>query len=336
MDHGNNEDDIDGDGLDDDDLSQDDIDGDNSSDAVDADIDGDGLDNSALTDDDIDGDGKLNGDDDEDDTDGDGYKNREDGDDDNDGTPDEDDDDHDDEIDEVRLHENLINTASAPASSEARVSIKRMATGLVELKVDIGDFNPGTYNIVIGGVNHGTIVMSGSSGKASGERKFKTGGSGEFLPLDFEVIAQPISIELSGTTYFNGTIPTPPDPPPPGETGGEPPVTSTAKQALSTGPGISGGAKAEVLVDFGLAGVIEVEFSAESIPAGTYQIAIDGVTRGTLVIALHGAVLSGYRHFEVIPDEPGELLLDFPASGKPVVISQGGVVWFSGIIPTAE
>ena len=91
----------------------------------------------------------------------------------------------------------------------------------------------------------------------------------------------------------------------------------------------------KVVVDFGLAGVIEIEIEAEMIPVGTYDITIDGVTRGTLVMVQDGDETEGHRHFEVIPDEPGELLLDFAVTGKSIVISQSGTTWFSGTIPSA-
>lgn len=330
MDDANNEDDIDGDSLDDDDIVEADIDGDNSSDATDSDIDGDNRTNSAINENDVDGDGRLNADDD--DSDGDGYGNRSDGDDDNDGLGDEDDDDHHEEIDEVEVHTDLALTAAALGNSKARATLQRLATGTIVLKVEADDCNPGTYEILIGGINRGTLITSGKAGKASGERKFKTGGSGDSLPLDFEVIAQPISIRYSGADHYIGTIPTPPDAPPTDDDG-EPPVTSSKSVDLVLAAGISSDAEADVTVDFGLVGVIEIEIEAEDMPAGTYDITIDGVVRGTLVVGLD---LKGKRHFEVIPDEADELLLDFPVTGKSILISQGGTSWFTGTIPTAD
>jgi len=338
MDDAASEDDIDGDSLDDDDIVELDIDGDNSLDTVDSDIDGDDKSNSAVDEHDIDGDGKLNADADEDDTDGDGARNREDGDDDNDGLDDEDDDDHHDEDDEVKVHTDLSPTNAALNHSDARVTIQRMATGTVELKVSAGDFDPGTYNIVIGGTVRGTLVLSGSSGNASGERKFKSTSrttTGEFLPLNFDVINQPIRIELGSVVYYTGTIPTPPAALPGGGPV-EPPVTSVLTQPLTAGSTTPPQANAKVVVDIGLVGVIEIEIEAESLAAGTYTVSIGGVERGTLIMALDQGTVKGHRHFEIIPDEPDELLLDFPVVGQPLVISQGGTTYFSGIVPGGE
>lgn len=339
LDDSSAEDDIDGDSLDDDDVMELDIDGDNAMDTSDADIDGDDRSNSATSEDDIDGDGRLNGDADEDDADGDGMKNREDGDDDNDGLDDEDDDDHHDEADEIKVHNNLTPTAAALNHSDARVTIQRMATGTIELKVDAGDFDPGTYNIVIGGTTRGTLVLTGSSGNASGERKFKstsTTTTGEFLPLNFEAINQPIQIELGGVVFYTGTIPTPPDPLPPGDGPTEPPVTTVLTRNLTASSGTPGVADAKVVVDIGLVGVIEVEIEAENLPEGTYSISIGGVDRGSLVMASAEGSIQGHRHFEIIPDEPDELLLDFLAAGQPIVIHQNGTTYFSGTIPGGE
>ena len=331
MDDANNEDDIDGDSLDDDDIVEADIDGDNSTDTVDSDIDGDSRSNNASNEDDIDGDGRLN--DDDDDDDGDSLGNRNDDDDNNDGLKDEDDDDHDNEVDEEKLRDDLTLAPAALRNSEASVSIQRMATGTITLKIEAGDCNPVVYEIIIGGITRGTLVAEGKPGKASGDRKFRTGVSGEYLPINFDVIGQPILIRYNGVDYYTGVIPTPPDAPPGGD--GEPPVTSSKTTKLVAAAGVSSEAEAEVTVDFGLAGVIELEIEAEEIPAGTYDISVDGTIRGTLVIELDGSDLKGSRHFEVIPDEADELLLDFPVTGKSIAITRNGTTWFRGTIPTA-
>ncbi len=333
------EDDIDGDSLDDDDIVELDIDGDNTMDTADSDIDGDTRSNSASNEDDTDGDGRLNGDADEDDADGDGYKNRDDNDDDNDGLDDEDDADHHDEEDEAKVHTDLTPTSSALNHSEVRVTIQRMATGTTVLKVDAGDFDPGVYIIRIGGVVRGTLVLAGGNGKASGEREFKstsTTTSGECLPLNFEVINQPIVIELGGVAYYSGTIPAPPDPLPPGGGTAEPPVTTVLTQSLTAAASTPSQAEAKVVVDIGLVGVIEVEIEAENLPVGTYTISIGGIERGSLVMAQVQNAIQGHRHFEIIPDEPDELLLDFLAAGQPIVISQNGTTYFSGFVPGGE
>lgn len=262
------EDDIDGDSLDEDDLVELDVDGDNSMDSSDSDIDGDSKSNSALDEDDTDGDGRLNADADQDDADGDGMRNREDGDDDNDGLDGEEDDDHHNGEDEAEVGVDLTPTSAASDHREARVSLQRMATGTIKLKLDASDFK-GAYDIVIGGVARGTLVLTGSSGKAFGERQLKNTSttSGEYLPLDFEVINQPISIELGGVACNSGTIPTPPDPLP---SGGpvEPPVTAILTQVLTAASDTSSQAEAKVVVDIGLGGGTEVEIEAEDLPSG--------------------------------------------------------------------
>ena len=40
----------------------------------------------------------------------------------------------------------------------------------------------------------------------------------------------------------------------------------------------------------------------------------------------------GFLRFDVAPGD-GEVLLDFPVAGRPVVVSQGGSTCFSGIAP---
>jgi hypothetical protein len=103
-------------------------------------------------------------------------------------------------------------TSSAVRNSEAKISIQRMATGTIELKVKTDDCNPGIFKIVIVGIIRGTWIASGNAGNASGETKFKTSGSSDSMPLDFAVIGQTIRIELGGVAHYTGIIPTPPTP----------------------------------------------------------------------------------------------------------------------------
>jgi len=214
-DDADDEDDIDGDGLDDDDdLNEDDIDGDGLKDHEDDDIDGDDRLNSSEFELDTDGDGRRNDDPSETNDDGDNLDDRHDSDDDNDGIPDEDDLDHHPEEDEVEVEIRLSSEAAAPAGSELKVKIQRMAFGDTEFEVEARDLPVGNYDIVIDGVARGVLPIIQDGNDTEGEVEFETfPDDADEMLLDFDVIGLPIEISLNGVVYFSGIVPTPPEGP---------------------------------------------------------------------------------------------------------------------------
>jgi hypothetical protein len=329
------EDDIDGDSLDDDDLAEGDIDGDNSSDSLDDDIDGDTRGNNVLNDDDVDGDGRLNTSDDEEDDDGDGAHDRDDDDDNNDGVEDHDDDDHHDEDDEIEQKVNLTPGAAATSGSSARVELQSMATGKLELKIRGNGMPAGDYGIVIGGVVRGTLKMRVDEyDDTRGKIEFETGNiDDDELPLNFPVAGEALSIVQGGNTWFSGTIPTPPAPPVPGDDDHH---DHTFIQILTRAAGVPVEAKAEAEIDVGLAGVIVFEVEVEGIEAGTYEVTVGGIPRGSITVVAYPDRTRGELRFETEPEGPEEILLDFPVVGLPVTITQGTTLYFSGTVPGGE
>ena len=174
-------------------------------------MDGDGEDNDA--DDDVDGDGLDNEDIDEDDEDGDGHHDDEDEDDDNDGEDDEDEDeDEEDEGDEERPEPLVSREALTPASGfeKAYGRVKLVVVGTrTKFEVEIEDVPTGDYELLIGDTVRGVIQVTNHEGNNEGELEFETGGADGNLPLNFDVIAQPVTIRIGEVTYFSGTVGTP-------------------------------------------------------------------------------------------------------------------------------
>ena len=331
------EDDIDGDSLDDDDLYETDIDGDNSPDSLDDDIDGDSRGNQVTDDDDIDGDGKLNNDEDEDDDDGDGVNDRDDDDDNNDGVKDHDDDDHNSEYDEVEQSINLTPGPAAIAGSSAWIDFQSMATGKLELKVRGSGLPVGDYGVVIGGIIRGTLKMRNDDDGTRGRLEFETGDiDDDELLLDFPAVGEAVSIVRGGTTWFSGTIPTPPAPPEDDGDDDDDDDDHTFIRALTRAVGVPTEAKAEAEIDVGVAGVIGFEVEVEGVAAGTYQVTVGGIPRGTITVVAYPDRARGELRFETEPDGTEELLLDFPVVGLPVTITQGTTLFFSGTVPGGE
>lgn len=318
--------DIDGDGRLDDHPSESDIDGDGKDDSIDDDIDGDDRDNS--DDDDCDGDGKGRGRDDDDD--GDGKRDDNDSDDDNDGTSD----------DDSETEIGLAATAEAPAGSRVRVKVKKLPSGKIELDFDARNLAVGDYDVIINSQNLGKLTVVQDGKRTEGEVEFETTPNepGE-LPLPFDPIGLPVEISQGGTVFFNGTVPTPPvtpgdddDDDGDDDNGGGAPLTT----ALTPASGLSNEAEGSVEIEFGLSGVVGAEIEVEEIPAGSYDVLVDGTKQGTLVVTSVKGKLRGKLSYEKVPDDSDEILLDFDIEGKAIVIEQGGNTFFSGTAPSAN
>lgn len=333
------EDDIDGDSLDDDDLMEDDIDGDDRSDSTDDDIDGDSLGNSNSIDDDSDGDGRANIDDD--DSDGDEIANRDDSDDDNDGHSDEDDLDHHGDDDELEVELHLTATEDAPSGSTVLTKVQRLATGKITLEFDARDLAVGTYDILVNDQIIGPIQMVVDNNRTEGEAWFETNpNQASELALPFDPIGLPVSIVKNGITYFTGIVPTPAEGGGGGgggDGGGDDNGTgSSIGVALIKAPGLSEEAEGNAEVQMGLAGVAGLEVQVEAIPAGNYDLFVGGTLRGSLTVSLVEDKTQGVLRFRVVPDGPGELLLDFAVASQPIILSQNGITFFTGTAPGGE
>lgn len=288
------EDDIDGDGFDDnDDLDEDDIDGDGLKDDVDDDIDGDGLPNSSEFEKDTDGDGLSNDDPEDHNKDGDNLDDRYDSDDDNDGDLDEDDPDHHPEADEIEVERRLTRQSAAPVDSEVKVKIQQMAYGNVEFEIEAKDLPVGDYDIVIDGVTRGTLPVLQDGNDTEGEVEFeKFPNKSEEQLLDFEVFGLPIEIQLNGTVYFSGSVPTPPDSPDGSNGGGTNQNSDPVNGGLSFGAlmGLSfllnDGGTPERLDFLTITTGQEVDLVKSDIDGFSYTYEVTGDSIATLVVTL--------------------------------------------------
>jgi len=316
------EDDIDDDGLSDDSLGEKDIDSDGKldGDATEDDIDGDGRKNDDAAEMDIDGDGLKNDDSAESDDDGDGTDDIDDDDDNNNGIKDIDDDSHHPEAEEGEVQSVLNVQPAAPGGSSAKVILQHFGTGQIKFVVDARDLTVGDYELIVGGVAHGTLAVVPESSHTRGTLVFKTGGSGGSLTLDFAVALQSIAIRQGGTDFFTGTAPALP-----GASEGDDSIT------LIRGPGATGDAQAEVSMHFGTSGPTSLEISIEKIPVGDYSVIVGDATRGTIHVTTTSEGTQGELNFAV----GGNPALDFPSAGQSISINQGETNFFFGQLPAS-
>lgn len=321
------EDDIDGDGRDDDDPSEDDIDGDGKTDDVDDDIDGDGKRNDDASELDRDGDGIANDDPADTDEDGDGIQDRNDSDDDNNGTSDIDEPNHQSEDGEQEVQSDLARVA-APGGSSASVIYQLLGTGSAKLTVDVRDATVGSYDLLVGGVVRGTLVVGQESSKTRGTLVFKTAdsGSGDLL-LDFPVAQQPVELRQGAVVFFSGTAPAAPTSDDNGGVGSDTVV-------LVRAPGVSAEAEAQASLEFGTSGPVELQIEVKKLPAGDYDLVIGEAVRGVVSVTLNGGETGGSIVFNA-EGNAGTLPLNFPAAGQTISITQGTASFFTGQLPSA-
>jgi hypothetical protein len=230
----------------------------------------------------------------------------------------------------------LARTTDTPVGARAEASVEFGPAGATEVEVEVHQLPAGNYQVLIGEAVRGTlnvdaVVPQGIS------IKFKTQpNTPDDVLLDFPVGGSPIAIVRDGVTFFFGTLPASPTlvvtpgTPEADDNGGGTPVVGM----LTAGAGLTAEASGEVQIQFGVAGAVSFEVEVESIPVGAYDLVVGGIVRGVMVVADSGQGLRGKVRFEVIPNSPDELLLDFIPSGQPITITQGGIVFFSGTTPS--
>ncbi len=311
--------DIDGDGRNDDDLNEDDIDGDgyDNDDPTEMDIDGDGRHNGEVDEIDTDGDG-VN-DDMDDDSDGDGVSNADDDDDNNDGVED-DDDGSPDRPGEQKLTNQLARTGAAPVNATAKAQIHLRSTGSAKFEVEVEHFAPGSYDLIVGGISRGTIVIE--AGESDGQIEFDTvpSGSGEIL-LDFNPAGQTLSILIGAIEHFNGQAPTPGA------------AEQSWESSLARSPAAPNNAEGKLKYSLSSGGSASLTIELQNLVAGVYDVKVAGVIRGQVTMVLHSNEVQGQLKFIPSPNDPDEALLDFDAAHQPVVIEKNGVTYLSGISP---
>ncbi|MEO7432654.1 MAG: hypothetical protein ABIR62_11665 [Dokdonella sp.] len=86
----------------------------------------------------------------------------------------------------------------------------RQSTTKSEFNVEIEQVAAGSYVLAVGGVEHGTIVVTAVPGGTEGEIEFRNPAEPAHLALDFDPRGQLVQILSAGTVVISGTFPTTP------------------------------------------------------------------------------------------------------------------------------
>jgi hypothetical protein len=212
----------------------------------------------------------------------------------------------------------LMNTGTIPgASGHARIREKR---GVVDFDVEIEDVPNGSYDLFVGGVDRGDIVVSGGEG----EIEFSDGGDDDDeLPLTFDPYGALVEVKQGATVILTGNAVGG------GGGGGGGGGNACTEEELrldfvNVGPDTNAGgdARHRVLDDCDRDFRVEIE----DLSAGTYDLFVGGVDRGDITVDGTG---QGEVEFHTDPSEVGKLLLTFDPRGQLLEIKQGATVFLS-------
>ncbi|MCC6849124.1 MAG: hypothetical protein IT294_11545 [Deltaproteobacteria bacterium] len=214
----------------------------------------------------------------------------------------------------------LSSTGADPdGSGDVRVRVKDDCDR--DFQVEIEDVPAGAYDVVVGGVVRGTLLVVDVAGETEGELEFDTDADDpDELPLDFDPEGQTVEVRQGATVFFTGTVGAAAS-----GTCGE---VFDEPDLVNVGPDPDADGKARFRQESDCDRDFRVE--AEDLPLGGYEVVVGGVVRGPLtVVDLGGGDIEGELELDDDPDEPGELLLDFDPRGLLVEVRQGGTVFLS-------
>ena len=201
------------------------------------------------------------------------------------------------------------------------------APGNVEFNVEVEDLPEGDYRLVVGGVERAAIaVLDRGDGSTQGEIEFESpADSNNDILLDFNVIGQAVEIFEDMTLVLSSEISANPGPTDPG------PAAQIEISLTPTSAAGGGQAKAEYERD----NDTKFEVEVEDVPAGIYDLLIDGSLRGSFEVSSDDDSSEGGEGRITFrsPMRPDAELLDFQVLGSSISIQSEGVEFFFGEFP---
>ena len=205
-------------------------------------------------------------------------------------------------------------TALAPGG-KAKAVFRSTADGRQRLEIEVEHAPPGTYSVFVGGIERGSFAAPAGIGSI----EFGDDGAGS-PPLDFDAQAAQIDLVRNDAIVFSGvltaTIP-------------DMNVCEASELRRLLTPEQGGEASARIRTRADCDRDFEVEI--EDVTAGSYQLRVGGVVRGTIVAAFDPARgrVRGEIEFDTDADEANELPLTFDPSGQSIEILSGTTLAFS-------
>jgi hypothetical protein len=229
----------------------------------------------------------------------------------------------------------------------------------VEFEVEVEDVPVGSYTLIVGGIERGTInVVQQEGNDTEGSIEFRYPVAAGKLPLDFDPRGETIEIAELGTVLFSDTFPTEgtgdgddDDGDGGGDDDGGDDDGGGDDGDGDDGDGDGGGIEGEIREDLNNTGIYpagsgearwesetddtEFDVEIEDVPVGSYTLRVGGVDRGTIQVTDTGDGIEGEIEFGNPTDDAGELPLDFDPRGALIEVLEGETVIFNLDFPTS-
>ncbi len=224
--------------------------------------------------------------------------------------------------------EEVLTSTGLDANAKATARYRVDADGRHKFDVEIEDVPAGNYTLTIAGTVRGTIRAIVTASGVEGEIEFDSKVEPGHRVLNFDPRGQLIEISNDAGVYFSHLLGSGSSTLPGGGSTSVP--FETEVPLFNAGVDADGTARAELnqFAD----GTQNLQVRVEDVAAGSYDLSVGGTARGTIVVAIDGDGTRGDLEFETVPTS-GHLLLDFTVAGAEIVVSQGGVTYFSRTFP---
>ncbi len=202
---------------------------------------------------------------------------------------------------------------------DARAAIDyRPAAGAERLKIKAVDLPAGAYELMVDGVQVGTLTMTGGS---------RTKGSLELLASDGSLTFSPygatFTIEQGGSLFLSGDFPLQ----------SSFPLNALEVMQPFTSTGVDANAAGEASFR-SKEGRVTFRVTVDKLAPGTYDVLVSGLLQGFVDVDGTG---KGMLRFSTQPNDAGfdadDMLLAFDPSGQSIMVSSGGNALLTMIFP---
>jgi hypothetical protein len=224
-------------------------------------------------------------------------------------------------VDELRI---ILNSTGLAAGASGKAKY-RQRSDRIDFSVEAEDVPVGTYDLLIGGDNKGSINVVDNAGIIQGEIEFRDPVEPGKILLDFDPRGQLIEVAQGGQVFLTSTLPDS------GNNGNDgsanaPPFGSSRVTRFFDNPGVFPAAKAKAKLRQ-RSDRVDFSVEIEDTPVGFYDLMVAGSVVGIIeVVQTTGT--EGEIEFRN-PVEPGKELLDFNPIGQLLEIVQDGQVIFT-------
>ncbi len=212
-----------------------------------------------------------------------------------------------------------LSPENAPAKAKTSARYTVTIKGRRIFRVEASGLTGGPFKVLVAGIERGELTLKGTKGQLI----FDSAPTKPGVPLlDFDPRGAVVDIVSGATVIFTGKL----------EAKAKGVNTASPSEIRgsipSTGADADGTATAKLRIDSRARKHFSVE--VEDVDAGTYDLLVDNVKVGDIVVAAVVGGTEGEIEFTNGDDDPSELPLTFDPVGKLLTVAKGGTEFFEG------